>query len=175
LIPAPQKLFYVGLDGVPSDDELKKLDAIEEVIMVGYPNGLWDHVNNLPLIRRGITASHPGVDYQIEGQVGPGVTVIDSACFPGSSGSPVFVYNQGMIWNKSGAVTPGSRVIFLGVLFSGPAWQQDGRIVVKNIPTKTVPVAEIHTMINLGYVIKPREVIALGKQLYANHGLIYPE
>jgi len=57
--------------------------------MIGYPNGLWDHVNNLPLIRRGITASHPGVDYQIEGQNGPGVTVIDMACFPDSSGSPV--------------------------------------------------------------------------------------
>jgi hypothetical protein len=175
LVPPPHQPFYVALDSVTSDEDLKKLDAVEDVLMIGYPNGLWDHVNNLPLIRRGITASHPGMDHHIEGQSGPGVTVIDMACFPGSSGSPVFVYNHGTIPDKSGNVGLGSRAVFLGVLFSGPVWQQDGNIVAKNIPTKSVPVAEISTMINLGYVIKPREVVALGKQLFATHGLSYPE
>ncbi|WP_080672171.1 S1 family peptidase [Bradyrhizobium japonicum] len=174
-VPAPHQPFYVPLGGVPGDEELKKLDAVEQVLMIGYPNGLWDHVNNLPLIRRGVTASHPGVDYQIEGQSGPGVTVIDMACFPGSSGSPVFIYNQGTIPEKNGNVSLGTRAIFLGVLFSGPVWQQDGNITVKNIPTKSVPVAEISTMINLGYVIKPREIVALGRHLYAKNGMVYPD
>jgi hypothetical protein len=59
---APLQPFYVPLGGVPTDDDLKDLDAIQQVIMVGCPNGLWDHINNLPLIRRGITATHPGVE-----------------------------------------------------------------------------------------------------------------
>jgi Trypsin-like peptidase domain len=175
LVPTPNIPFYVPLDGATSDDELQKLDAVEDVVMIGYPNGLWDHVNNLPLIRRGITASHPGVEHKIEGQNGPGVTVIDMACFPGSSGSPVFVYNHGTYSDKNGNVHVGSRAIFLGVLFSGPVLQQDGKIVVKNIPTNDVPVAEIMTMINLGYVIKPKEIVTLGKHLYAQRGMSYPE
>jgi Trypsin-like peptidase domain len=175
LVPSPYVPFYVTLEGATTDEDLKKLDAIEDVVMIGYPNGLWDHVNNLPLVRRGVTASHPGVDYHIEGESGPGVTVVDMACFPGSSGSPVFVYNSGAYCNKNGNVTVGTRAIFLGVLFSGPVRRQDGEIVVKNIPTKTVPVAEIQMMINLGYVIKPREITILGRHLYAQRGLHYPE
>jgi hypothetical protein len=68
LIPPPLAPFYIALEGISSDDVLKNLDVVEDVIMVGYPNGLWDHVNNLPLVRKGTTATHPGMDYKIEGQ-----------------------------------------------------------------------------------------------------------
>jgi hypothetical protein len=174
-VPAPNVPFYVALDRATTDETLTGLDAIEDVVMIGYPNGLWDHLNNLPLIRRGITATHPGVEYKIEGQSGPGVTVVDMACFPGSSGSPVFVYNHGTFGDKNGSVTVGTRAIFLGVLFSGPVLQQDGKIVVRNIPTKSEPVAEIKMMMNLGYVIKPKHIVTLGKHIYSQKGLLYPE
>jgi hypothetical protein len=82
------KAFYRAFDPsiVPSEAQLEELSAVEEILMVGYPNGLWDAVNNYPLIRRGITASHPAVDFDVGGAA---TTVIDAACFPGSSGSPV--------------------------------------------------------------------------------------
>jgi hypothetical protein len=171
VVPSPLEPYYVALTDEVTDDDLKALDAIQDVIMVGYPNGLWDHVNNLPLVRKGTTASHPGIDYMVEGQPGPGVTVVDMACFPGSSGSPVFVYNSGVIPDKNGGAQIGTRAIFLGVLFSGPTRRESGEIVVKTIPTKTVPVAELELMINLGYVIKPREVTVLGKALFKNKGI----
>lgn len=32
---------------------------MEDVVMIGYPIGLSDTYNHKPIIRRGITASHP--------------------------------------------------------------------------------------------------------------------
>ncbi len=58
--------------------------------MVGYPVGLWDSVNNMPILRRGSTATL--LDWTYEGRQ---EFVIDAACFPGSSGSPVFKYTVG--------------------------------------------------------------------------------
>jgi len=31
--------------------------------MIGYPSGLWDTKNNLPIVRKGITATTPYFDY----------------------------------------------------------------------------------------------------------------
>jgi hypothetical protein len=44
--------FFRSLDPtiIKSDDELKNFNAVEDVLMVGYPNGLWDSTNNYPLI-----------------------------------------------------------------------------------------------------------------------------
>jgi hypothetical protein len=173
-VPSPLAPFYVALSGNTTDADMMKLDAIEDVIMVGYPNGLWDHVNNLPLVRKGATASHPGIDFKIEGQPGPGVTVVDMACFPGSSGSPVFVFNNGAFGIRDAGAKIGDRAIFIGILFSGPVMLNTGEIVVKNIPTKTVPLAEVKLMINLGYVIKPREILPMIKAMYASKGLNLP-
>jgi hypothetical protein len=147
-----------------SDEQLLGLDAIEEVVMYGYPNGLWDATNDLPLIRRGITASHPGLDYLVEGVA---TTVVDMACFPGSSGSPIFVLNNGAYANKSGGMAIGQRLIFLGALFAGPQYLNDGRIVIKDVPTATQPVAVTPMMMNLGYLIKAREVAALASSIIA--------
>jgi hypothetical protein len=63
---------------------------VEEVYMTGYPNGLWDSVNNRPITRKGITASSLLEDWQ-----GRPEFMIDMACFGGSSGSPVYIMNEG--------------------------------------------------------------------------------
>ena len=73
------------------DDDLAKLSAIEDVLMIGYPNGLWDSESNLPIVRRGITASPPYRHFK-----GRREFVIDCACYPGSSGSPIFLYRPGL-------------------------------------------------------------------------------
>ena len=64
----------------------EKVAPGSDVIFVGYPEGLYDPVNNLPLIRKGSIASMPNVDFNGRGQI-----IIDAQIFPGSSGSPVFV------------------------------------------------------------------------------------
>jgi hypothetical protein len=145
-------------DIVPTAENLASLSAVEDVLMFGYPNGLWDSVNNFPLARRGITASHPALDFEVDGVA---TTALDIAAFPGSSGSPVFIYNSGTAPDKQGNVTIGSRLFLIGILYSGPVIQTDGKIVIRNIPTNAVPVAELRLMMNLGYAIKSRELAAL--------------
>ncbi len=168
------KGFFRALDPsiVPSEAQLEELSAVEEILMVGYPNGLWDEANNYPLIRRGITASHPAVDFDVGGVA---ATVIDAACFPGSSGSPVILYNVGTYSDKKGNTVVGSRTMLLGVLFAGPTMQTDGKIVIRTIPTVDVPVPEIRVMLNLGYIVKARELGALTAAVFAKHGLAAPK
>lgn len=54
--------------------------------MVGYPIGLADARNNYPIFRKGYTAAHPAVDFNEDG-----IGLVDMACFPGSSGSPIYI------------------------------------------------------------------------------------
>ena len=85
-----KKIFFksVGPDIVPSAEDLKQSDAIEEIVFVGYPYGLWDSSNLLPIVRKGITATPIVIDFRGKKQF-----LIDASVFPGSSGSPVFLYD----------------------------------------------------------------------------------
>jgi hypothetical protein len=49
---------------IMKNDELELLDVAEQVLMVGCPNGIWDEHNGFPLFRRGVTASHPALNFQ---------------------------------------------------------------------------------------------------------------
>lgn len=86
------KPYFRAFDPSSVADEayLTDLVAVEDVIMIGYPQGLWDDHNNLPIVRRGITATPPAIRFKNKAEF-----VIDCACFPGSSGSPVILYNMG--------------------------------------------------------------------------------
>ena len=107
-----KEIFYFPLDIglLPSAETLEKLDALEEVVMIGYPIGISDTYNHKPVIRRGITATHPRNNYQGEKDI-----LLDIAAFPGSSGSPVFILNQGSYSTSEGLVM-GTR-LFLWVFF----------------------------------------------------------
>jgi len=160
-------LYKTALDEtlIWPDDKLMELTALEEVVMVGYPIGLWDSANNFPLIRRGVTASHPAIDFD-----GKSFTVVDIACFPGSSGSPVLIVNEGTYYSKPLSVTVGNRAILLGVLFGGPQWTAEGQIVIKPIPTMQPNFVSVTpVMIHLGYIVKAKEILELGKALKRPH------
>lgn len=47
-------IFDISLDKslILSHDDLENLTAIEEIIMIGYPVGIWDYHNNFPITRR---------------------------------------------------------------------------------------------------------------------------
>ena len=62
--------------------------------------------------------------------------------------------------------------MLLGVLFSGPQMQADGKIVIRNIPTAAEPVAQVNLMINLGYIVKAKELAALHDTVLAKFGPI---
>lgn len=67
-------------------DEYSLINSVENIMVVGYPNGLWDSYNLRPLVRIGITASDYRNDYENKAEF-----VIDSEIVPGSSGSPIFL------------------------------------------------------------------------------------
>jgi len=101
------QIFYKTLtkDLVPTPQQEKDLDAIEAVTFVGYPNGIYDTANYLPVIRTGTTATPPSVNYK-----GLPQFLIDASVFPGSSGSPVFILNRGSYPNKKGVLIAESPV-----------------------------------------------------------------
>ncbi|MGL5149640.1 MAG: S1 family peptidase [Clostridium sp.] len=141
---------------IPSPSEWNNLNSIEEVIMIGYPKGIWDEVNNLPVFRKGITATHPTYNFK-----GNPEFLIDAACLPGSSGSPVFLNNTGFYWDKvSGSYKLESRFHFLGIQYQIPihlvtttSSHYDTPIQLKNGETV---IAKVPT--NLGYIIKSTEL-----------------
>ncbi len=96
---------------IPAGLRFAEIDAIEEILFIGYPKGFYDKVNNYPIARRGITATPFMVDYE-----GTPKFLIDAEVFPGSSGSPVFLYNAGAYTNRFGGTVSGRRCLFLGII-----------------------------------------------------------
>lgn len=153
----------LGEEHIPSASQLTSFRAMEDVVMAGYPRGIWDDVNNLPLLRRGITATHPAVDFG-----GRSVTVVDLACFPGSSGSPVLHIDENVFQITDDGVTEtkgGGDVALLGVLFAGPTMEATGEIIVHEIPTSAKPMAVTQVMMHLGHIVKAREILVLGEYI----------
>ncbi len=141
---------YVTLDHslIPSNEQLQELTPLEDIIMIGYPNGLWDSQNNLPIIRRGITATSVKKDYN-----GKKEFLIDAAVFPGSSGSPVFIFNEGS-YSVPGGLAMGTRIFLLGTLYAVHQHMTTGEIISKEIPTKVEYSTRAFIPNNLGIVLK---------------------
>ncbi len=55
---------YVDSSFIPGPEDMARLTALEEVVMVGYPLGLFDSTNNMPIFRKGVAATHPRDDYE---------------------------------------------------------------------------------------------------------------
>lgn len=150
---------------VPTDTVLQELDALEEVVFVGYPNGIYDRRNLLPIMRRGTTATPVYVDYE-----GAPTFLIDASVFPGSSGSPVLIVNEGSYRAQSGMVI-GSRVLFLGIIASVAIRHERGTIELMDIPTAHAHVVMTQQMIDLGVAFKYSAVIETCMTILGNMGV----
>lgn len=150
-------VFYSVTDDslVASAQDIEELSAIEELVMVGYPIGLWDEKNNFPIFRRGYTASHPAIDFNE-----CGIGLVDMACFPGSSGSPIFILNENGYSNRMGEIYLGrKRLMLIGVLYGGPVYTAEGELIPVNIPTSNQTIlSQTSIMTHLGYYIKVSEL-----------------
>lgn len=123
------------------------LDAIEDITFIGYPNGLWDDIHNLPIIRKGISATPIAVDFK-----NLPVFLVDASVFPGSSGSPVFILNSGSFPSKTGELMIGDRIIFLGILSRVYNKTKTGSLELVN--TALSPIITIQEEIDIGIVYK---------------------
>jgi len=148
----PLGVYYKAISKalIPSEEQLSQLNAVEDIIMVGYPNGLQNETYVLPLFRKGVTSSHPKYDFNL---VGTGLA--DIASFKGSSGSPIFIYNEFGYRDITGNLHLGeSRFLFLGILYKGEPWVSRGQLVEskKELSLAFDPI--MMQFINLGYYIK---------------------
>lgn len=149
LIP---ETYFLDENAIPTEEEVEKLTPIEDVIVIGYPNGLWDNVNVRPLVRRGITASDYKLNYDGEPKF-----IIDSAIFPGSSGSPVFLYTKGTYNDGNGNIILGGlRVKLLGINSSVFIQGVQGDLIESELPTELKSLS--HIPIGLGIIIKASQL-----------------
>ena len=145
---------YFKHDHIPTAEEEADFGALEPILMVGYPNGLWDRVNNRPLLRRGVTYTHPSLDLN-----GKGEFMIDAACFPGSSGSPVILWREPGYIDRHGTINmAGINPKLLGALYAGPVSTVEGEVTVTPVPTAQGQLARIGIPMNLGLVVKSRYI-----------------
>ena len=150
-----KKAFMVTLDPsmVSTGAELAELTPLEDILVVGYPNGIIDTAHNIPVFRRGITATPANLDFKNTTEF-----LIDAAIFPGSSGSPVLLFNQGSYPTRQGLVI-GSRVKLLGVVhavFNDPV---NGEISIVPAPTQARTVVSSAVPNNLGICVKASRIL----------------
>ena len=130
----------------PGSEDLDLLDAVETVTFVGYPNGLYDHLNHTPIVRQGTTATPVQLDWN-----GTPCFLIDGSVFPGSSGSPVFLLQQGIVRTGTSVSIGGApRLFLLGIVAEVMVQKDTGQIVV----AAQGPQVQFNQMIDLGIVYK---------------------
>lgn len=156
-----KEIFYKSIPNsiIPSKEELKsKVDAIEEVIFIGYPRGIYDTKNLMPIVRKGISATPIAIDFEDKPHF-----LIDGAVFPGSSGSPVFICNMGSYPMKRGGIAIGNRILFLGILGAMRTYPEG----IEYIPLPTIQVPGMYYLqvLNLGIVYKSNLIIDLIKYI----------
>lgn len=141
------KIVSAGL--CPTEEDIDGFDAVEVVTFIGYPNGLYDTVNHTPIVRRGITATPIALDWN-----GTPAFLIDASVFPGSSGSPVFLVQDGIVRRGNNLSIGGpSKVHLLGVVSAVMLQPDTGQLVVANEPK-----VQFRQFIDLGVVFKARAV-----------------
>lgn len=164
------QIFFKSItpDIIPSDKLLREeIDAVEDIVFVGYPSDIYDRRNLLPVVRRGITATPISVDFE-----GKPTFLIDASIFPGSSGSPVFLCNIGSYSPKGKGLVVGSRVFFLGVVASVFIRKDLNTIELIDIPTGKIPVVATTQMVDLGIVYKSIVIKELIEEFLKTRGEI---
>lgn len=144
---------------IPSSEELKTdFSRIEEITVIGYQDGIWDAINNIPITRKGITATPLQMDFENTASF-----LVDAAIYNGSSGSPVFVFNQGSFYKPDGSVNIASRLKLVGIIHKVFQHSIKGELKIVDVPTASIPVAESMIPNNLGIAIHARKLLDFEK------------
>jgi hypothetical protein len=146
------EIYYQPIDSlsIPDAAQIRDFDALEEILFVGYPSGIWDQVNLMPILRRGTTATPLEIDFEGRKQF-----LIDAAVYPGSSGSPVFVVRD----DPMRARGAGARTIwFVGVVAAVFFRQEQNNILSAPVPAGQANCATVTEMVDLGLILKAESV-----------------
>lgn len=120
----------------------RNIYTTQPLVMAGYPKGLYDKINNLPIIRAGIASTSNEYDWN-----GNPEFLADIPSFGGSSGSPVFIISKEECSPMDNLMPISySSINLLGLLKGGPLYP------VKNKQ------GTFHIPMGLGRVIKAEKV-----------------
>jgi len=161
-------IFYLKASELPPDGALEKLGPATDVLVVGYPAGYYDMTNNYPMFRKGITATHPAVDFN-----GAASFVVDCTTTPGSSGSPVILLREGAFTSEGALVLGGKEFMLLGIVYAELVYDDQGELV----PVSPVNSAEnlatqrfaFSAPTSLGLVVRSSEISNLAKRVLDGH------
>jgi hypothetical protein len=140
--------LIIDASWLPTAIDRKNMSIVEPVRVVGYPNGLFDTFNNMPIARQGSTATHPLAYYNNKKNF-----LIDVAAYGGSSGSPVFRFESPFYHMDDGTLAPGSKAQFLGVVWGVVEKTSSGAMHVVEIPSAHTQVPMMQTSLNLAIAL----------------------
>ena len=149
------ELYYHTIDSRLALDAmtLRTLDVLEEVFFIGYPSGVWDQVNLMPILRRGTTATPIALEFE-----GRQEFLIDAAVFPGSSGSPVFInYSDTLRLTRH----TNNKLLFAGIVTAVFFREEANHLIPIPVPANNHSIVMGSEMIDLGLVIKAQVIIDL--------------
>ncbi len=125
---------------------------MEEILYIGYPSGLFDSYNNTTIIRKGTTATHLKLDYEGEPKY-----LIEASVFGGSSGSPVFLFDKGLRWDKVDRKPQDSRILFMGIIAKSKVLPNPLEMMTIETTTQQIPITQEN--FHLGLVFKPETIM----------------
>ncbi|MCC7465777.1 MAG: trypsin-like peptidase domain-containing protein [Saprospiraceae bacterium] len=113
-----QPIYYKSIPEkfIPNDSLWNSYTIMEDVIMIGYPKGIIDTFNNIPIVRTGSVSTPPKLLHN-----GRDEFLIDIAMYNGSSGSPVFLRQSPFRVNtENGKIVMGNKTtyVLLGIAFA---------------------------------------------------------
>jgi len=160
-----EKIFYRFVSGriIPKQAEIEDMDAMEEIIFIGYPKGLFDEKNYTPIIRKGVTATPFYIDHGGKKQF-----LIDASIFPGSSGSPIFLIDNNIHWSKKERKPLDSRILFLGIISDGFIFDEKNKVIKKTKDVKTKSFVKTQQFMDIGIVFKPETITEAIEAFRAN-------
>ncbi len=123
--------------------------------MIGYPFGLKDEFNNLPIVRKGITATPYYLNYESNPKF-----LVDIPIYFGSSGSPIIIYNSTSYNDRIGNTFFGRRFLFLGINYATYTRNFEGKLIPK-FSTDITDSLKVSTQIpyNIAIVIKAEKLL----------------
>lgn len=145
---------YTRLKNIPTQKDIDEIiDAMENIVFIGYPDGLIDEFNNTPIVRKGITATPYALDFN-----GQKKFLVDASVFGGSSGSPVYILQE-TIYRKKGSniATLADKFFFIGIV--ARVYQKHEFNEIHDVPVDTKKIAHNKQMIDLGIVFKPETIL----------------
>ena len=153
-----KKLLYASYSEkeIPNDSIQNTLTAIEDILMIGYPFGLRDKTNDLPIVRKGITATPPFLNYNSSKEF-----LCDIPVYAGSSGSPVIIYNSSAYSTRENINYMGNvRLLLLGINYATYTKDFEGKIIPKasyNLEDSLISSTAIPY--DIGIVIKAERIL----------------